>query len=61
MGTIKKAGSSGKSLLLSALILLAIGSACNSARATWLTDFEGALKQASDENKYVVLDLSASW
>jgi len=31
------------------------------AQVAWVKDFNAALKQAAKENKFVVLDISASW
>lgn len=62
MGTIKRAGLCSKYILLAALFFLVFGTACNRAEGgMWLTDFEEALKQASEEDKFVLLDISASW
>jgi hypothetical protein len=32
-----------------------------SAQVAWVKDFNAALKQAAKEDKFVVLDISASW
>ena len=31
------------------------------AQVDWVKDYDTALKQAAKENKFVVLDISASW
>jgi hypothetical protein len=31
------------------------------AQVSWVKDFSAALKQAEKENKFIVLDVSASW
>jgi hypothetical protein len=31
------------------------------AQVAWVKNFNDALKQASKENKFIVLDMSASW
>jgi hypothetical protein len=31
------------------------------AQVAWVKDFNAALKQAARENKFIVLDISASW
>jgi hypothetical protein len=31
------------------------------AQVAWVKDFDAALKQASKEKKFIVLDISASW
>jgi hypothetical protein len=46
-------------LIVLALFVLAPVSA--SAQVAWVKDFNTALKQAAKENKFVVLDISASW
>jgi hypothetical protein len=31
------------------------------AQVAWVKDFDAALKQATKEKKFVILDISASW
>ena len=61
MKTTKNAGSLGGHILISVLFFLAFGPACIPSQAKWITDLEEALKQAYGENKFIVLDISASW
>jgi len=35
--------------------------ACARAQVAWVTDFDEALKQAAETERFVVLDISASW
>jgi len=61
MNKIKKAGSLGRHLILGVVFFLAFGPACIHSQVKWITDFEEALKQAHEEDKFIVLDISASW
>jgi thiol:disulfide interchange protein len=36
-------------------------SAVFAAEVAWVKDYDAALKQAAEQNKFVVLDMSASW
>jgi hypothetical protein len=48
--------------LLAFSVLLAIVAPVGAVdRVAWVKNFDDALKQASRENKFIVLDMSASW
>ena len=49
------------SLALAVLLLFVLAPIYAAAQVAWVEDFESALKQAAKENKFVILDLSASW
>jgi uncharacterized protein YyaL (SSP411 family) len=42
-------------------LLLATAPALVVAQVAWVKSFDDALKQAAKENKFIVLDISASW
>jgi hypothetical protein len=44
-----------------AIAMFLAGSSPVFAQVAWVEDFESALKQASKENKFIVLDISTSW
>jgi hypothetical protein len=46
---------------LVALALVVFAPVLASAQVAWVQDFSAAQKQAAKENKFVVLDISASW
>ncbi len=53
--------SCGSRILLGFLLTAFIAPAFPAAQINWVKDFDAALKQASKENKFIVLDMSASW
>jgi Sec-independent protein translocase protein TatA len=61
MRTTKNAGSLGRHVLIGVVFFLVFGPVCIHSQAKWITDFEEALKQAYKEDKFIVLDISASW
>lgn len=48
-------------VFLIALALFVLAPVSAGAQVAWVKDFNAALKQAAKENKFVVLDISASW
>ncbi len=48
-------------VFLIALALFVLAPVFAGAQVAWVKDFNAALKQAAKENKFVVLDISASW
>lgn len=48
-------------VFLIALELFVLAPVFASAQVAWVKDFNAALKQVAKENKFVVLDISASW
>ncbi len=46
---------------LTVCLLLAMPSTLATAQVAWEKDFDSALKKAAREEKFVILDLSASW
>lgn len=47
-------------ILSGAIIFLIFSPACARAQVAWVTDFDGALKQAAEKEQFVVLDISTS-
>lgn len=47
--------------LSSILCLMILAPTIALAQVAWVKTFDGALKQASRERKFIVLDMSASW
>ncbi len=47
--------------LASAVCLILIIPVITYAQVAWIKTFDEALKQASKEKKFIVLDMSASW
>jgi hypothetical protein len=45
-------------ILVVSFILLPVAA---NAQVAWVKDFNTALKQAAQEKKFIVLDISASW
>jgi thiol:disulfide interchange protein len=45
--------------LIAVVLLLCVSSFA--AEVAWVKDYDAALKQAAEQNKFVVLDMSASW
>ena len=43
------------------LLILLITPILTAAQVEWVKDFDSALKKAAKEEKFIVLDLSASW
>jgi hypothetical protein len=43
------------------LLLLAMAPTFAMAQVAWVKSFDEALKQAAQEKKFIVLDISASW
>lgn len=43
------------------LLILLITPILTAAQVDWAKDFDSALKKAAKEEKFIVLDLSASW
>jgi hypothetical protein len=43
------------------LSLFIVASIPAMAQVSWVKSFDDALKQAAKENKFIVLDISASW
>jgi hypothetical protein len=43
------------------LALMVLGSTIAAAQVAWVKNFNDALKQASREKRYLLLDVSASW
>jgi hypothetical protein len=50
-----------KSIMAAILSLFVLAPMLGSAQVAWVKDFNTALKQAARENKFIVLDISASW
>jgi hypothetical protein len=50
-----------KKACLIALALFVLAPVFASDQVAWVKDFKSALKQGAKENKFVVLDISASW
>jgi len=50
-----------KRMLAITLTLLFLLPVFAKAQIAWIKDFNAALKQASKEKKFIVLDISASW
>jgi len=48
-------------VFLIALALAVLAPVFAGAQVAWVKDFKSALKQAAQENKFVVLDISATW
>ncbi len=48
-------------VFLIVLALFVLAPVFASAQIAWVKDFKAALNQAGKENKFVVLDISASW
>jgi hypothetical protein len=48
-------------VFLIALALFVLAPVFASDQVSWVKDFKSALKQGAKENKFVVLDISASW
>jgi hypothetical protein len=48
-------------VFLMALALFVLAPVFASDQVAWVKDFTSALKQGAKENKFVVLDISASW
>jgi hypothetical protein len=61
MTTGNARGSVGKGILLGAVALLLLSSGFSQDQINWAKDYDEALKQASKEHKFFVLDISASW
>ena len=47
--------------MIGVVILLFLAPAVATAQMAWVKNFDDALKQASSEKKFIVLDISASW
>jgi hypothetical protein len=50
-----------KSIMAAILSLFVLAPMLAIAQVAWVKDFDTALKQAARENKFIVLDISASW
>jgi hypothetical protein len=50
-----------KSIMAAILSLFVLAPMLAIAQVAWVKDFDAALKQAARENKFIVLDISASW
>ena len=50
-----------RKILLTALLCVFFLPAVSKAEVAWVKSFDAALKQAKAENKYIFLDISASW
>jgi hypothetical protein len=50
-----------KSIMAAVLSLFVLAPMLAIAQVAWVKDFDAALKQAARENKFIVLDISASW
>ncbi len=48
-------------VFLIALALFVLAPVFASDQVAWVKDFKSALNQGAKENKFVVLDISASW
>jgi hypothetical protein len=51
----------GKRPLAAVLFLLTLAPVLAVAQVAWVRDFNAALRQAAQEKKFLVLDISASW
>lgn len=49
------------SLALAVLLIVVLTPILATAQVAWVKNFDSALKQAAKENKFIFLDLSASW
>jgi hypothetical protein len=50
-----------KQILWITLSIFLLSPILSNAQVAWVKDFDAALKQASKEKKFIVLDISASW
>jgi hypothetical protein len=50
-----------KTIACAILFFVLFVPALSTAQVAWVKDFDSALKKAVKENKFIVLDMSASW